>query len=694
MKIKNILLCGLGAIALVSCNDFLGGDEEAPSKFGQNIVYGSVTQANNALNAAYASLTSGNSFGNMLYNSMMLNSDVDFTTNTNSEATNTTPKRFDVDARDGNSEKLYNALMAGIKDANVFLDGMEESSLREGPDSLQAKHMIGQAKVLRAINYYELMWYFGDVPFAMESAYKTGVISPEVKTRDVIAETLIKDLIAVAPDMYSDKETDKVQSVEYVSQEACYAMIARLAMQAAGYRLVSAGTTGYEMQQPEATVRNKYYKIALDYTDSIINRKGHSLGKNYREVFIDECNYKVAAGDDPIFEIPFAKKTSGNFGYAQGPTVSKNSSNVSPFSQGVCNGGVRLSSFYRFSFGENDVRKDYVCGLWYYDAQGVPTPRLDFTNHNNKWSKMWTSTGLGAETEGSTGINMPYIRYADVLLTNAEAANELGDIAQAKKDLKVVRERAFRGADNQSSMVNDYVDAIATKDAMTDAILNERAWEFAGENIRWKDLVRYNKYSEVIAKTFFLYVAAGQLAEDGQSVYLDAVSSYDNVDYANVLAPTYDFCRVNRTDVNPNFANSSAYQLYFVNVDVPTATPKTKPNAYELVNKYGKYSFKTAKECGGTDESKDWQEAKFIANFYKDGEGLRDELRYSMYGYIYLDVADNVHIRQNATSYTTFNQAVTKDTFKDTSKFPAVRYILPLPAEVISRGGYTNGYGY
>lgn len=694
MKIKNILLCGLGAIALVSCNDFLGGDEEAPSKFGQNIVYGSVTQANNALNAAYASLTSGNSFGNMLYNSMMLNSDVDFTTNTNSEATNTTPKRFDVDARDGNSEKLYNALMAGVKEANVFLDGMAESSLEAGPDSLQAKHMKGQAKVLRAINYYELMWYFGDVPFALESAYKSGVISPEIKTREYIAEALINDLIEAAPDMYSDKETSKVQSVEYISQEACYAMIARLAMQAAGYRLVSVGNSGYEMQQPEAAVRKKYYEIALAYTDSIINRAGHSLTKDYRDVFIDECNYKVASGDDPIFEIPFAKKTSGNFGYAQGPAVGKNSNNVSPFSQGVCNGGVRVSSFYRLSFGENDARKDYVCGLWYYDAQGLPTPRLDFTNHNNKWSKMWTSTGLGAETEGSTGINMPYIRYADVLLTNAEANNELGHLNDAKLRLQEVRDRAFRGADNKSSMVEDYLTAITTKEQMTEALLKERAWEFAGENIRWKDLVRYNKYSEVIAKTFFLYVAAGQLAEEGQSAYLDAVSTYDNIDYANLLAASYDYCRVNRTDIDPNFANSSAYQLYFVNVDVPTATPKTKPNAYDLSNKNGKYTFKTAKECGGTDESKDWQTANFIANFYKDGDGLKPEVRYSMYGYIYLDVADMVHIKQNATSYKTFGEAVTKDSFKDKNLFPAVRYILPLPAEAISRGGYTNGYGY
>lgn len=694
MNIKNILLCGLGAIALVSCNDYLGGDEEAPSKFGQNIVYGSVTQANNALNAAYASLTSGNSFGNMLYNSMMLNSDVDFATNTNSEATNTTPKRFDVDARDGNSEKLYGALMAGVKDANVFLDGMANSNLFNGPDSLQAKHMVGQAKVLRAINYYELMWYFGDVPFALSSAYTTGEISPAVATREVIADSLINDLIKAAPYMYSDKVTDKVQSVEYISQEACYAMIARLAMQAAGYRLVSAGTTGYEMKQPEAAVRNKYYNIALVYTDSIINRKGHSLSKNYRDVFIDECNYRTAANDDPIFEIPFAKKTSGNFGYAQGPTVSKNASNVSPFSQGVTNGGVRLSSFYRFSFGENDLRKDYVCGYWYYDASGVPTPRMDFTNHNNKWSKLWTATGLGAETEGSTGINMPYIRYADVLLTNAEAANQLGDIAKAKEDLTTVRERAFRGADNYSSMVTEYVAAITTQDEMTEAILNERKWEFAGENIRWKDLVRYNKYGEVIAKTFFLYVAAGQLAEDGQSSYLDAVSTYDNIDYVKVLAPTYDFCRVNRTDVNPNFPNSSAYQIYFVNTDVPTATPKTKPNVYELVDKYGKYTFKSAKDCGGTDDSKDWQEAKFIANFYRDGEGLRDEVRYSMYGYIYLDVADNVHVRQNATSYTTFGEALTKESLKNINKFPAVRYILPIPAEVVVRGGYTNGYGY
>jgi hypothetical protein len=42
--------------------------------------------------------------------------------------------------------------------------------------------------------------------------------------------------------------------------------------------------------------------------------------------------------------------------------------------------------------------------------------RADYSVHNNKWSKLWNSVGLGANTTGATGINFAYLRYADVLL--------------------------------------------------------------------------------------------------------------------------------------------------------------------------------------------------------------------------------------------------------------------------------------
>lgn len=40
-------------------------------------------------------------------------------------------------------------------------------------------------------------------------------------------------------------------------------------------------------------------------------------------------------------------------------------------------------------------------------------------------------------------------------------------------------------------------------------IFDERAWEFAGEGLRWKDLVRWNLYNQVVYKTFWKYYGYG-----------------------------------------------------------------------------------------------------------------------------------------------------------------------------------------
>lgn len=683
MKLKNIILSGVGALALASCNDYL--DVDAPSSFTNEIVYGSVTQANYALNGVYAKLLSGNSFGGLLYNGMMLNSDVDFATNTTASAAENAPRRFDVSAKDNNTEKLWNALYANIEAANEFIDGMEASALFASADSLKAYQMLGEAKVIRAINYYELLCYFGDVPFAVHGSYNTQDFTPDVKNRQEIADFLIADLQQAAVKMVSDKSSE-IESVEHVSQEAAYAMIARIAMQAGGYSLNhdAGDTRSYKMTRPADY--KKYYTIARDYTSKIIEAKGHALTKDYRDVFIDQCNYMVAAGDDPIFEIPFAKESTGSFGYAQGPSVAKNTDNESPFVNGICNGSVRTTAFYRYQFGENDLRRDYVCGTMNFSALGVPTPRFDFTMNNNKWSKLWSATGLGKKTEGNTGINFAYIRYADVLLTFAEADNELngGPTQQAKEALKTVRERAFRGCDNQASMVNDYVDQLSTKEEFLKAVLNERKYEFAGENMRWKDLVRNNMYSEYLAYTFLLYYSAAENAA-GVAQYYDEVMAHDGIDYVNILPPFVYYCGVDKNSNNPNFPNASVYQLYFLNPDHPSNMPTVTPDKYELKDKFGSYTFKTDKQMGGSKDEKKWQEVAFISKFESDGT-IKPEVLNSLWGYIYATEAGNIYVKNQNYVDAPFNL----------NNLPAVRYILPYPSEIIARSGgkYQQHYGY
>ena len=66
-------------------------------------------------------------------------------------------------------------------------------------------------------------------------------------------------------------------------------------------------------------------------------------------------------------------------------------------------------------FDEDDVRRDFVNQLFGYNNQGEAQLNNGRTNYNGKWSKLWNKNGLGSATEGNTGFNFPYMRYADVL---------------------------------------------------------------------------------------------------------------------------------------------------------------------------------------------------------------------------------------------------------------------------------------
>jgi hypothetical protein len=91
------------------------------------------------------------------------------------------------------------------------------------------------------------------------------------------------------------------------------------------------------------------------------------------------------------------------------------------------------------------------------------------------------------------GVNWQVMRLADVYLMAAEAINELEGPGAAAPYLKAVRERAFPG---NSAKVETYMASVtASKDAFFKAIVDERAFEFAGEMLRKADLIRWNLLS-------------------------------------------------------------------------------------------------------------------------------------------------------------------------------------------------------
>ena len=711
MKLNKIFISGMAMLSLTACDDFLDVDPDSTSA-NTEFIYNNEGEISTALNGVYAQILSGNTFGNNLYKDFQLNSDVDFSTNTSETASGNKPARFDTRSDASNINSLWNALYKGVETANEFIFNLKNSKLyeekmkteiadgednggvvtEEVPNVTKLTQMMGEAKVMRAMFYHELLSYWGDIPFTFKATYETNNLHPEVTDRQVVSDSLIADLRHAAEWMQSDKDAT-LDAPERISKEAAYAMIARLALQAGGYSLNhdANDVNGYKMTRPSNY--KEYYQIARDYAKKVIDAGGHSLNKSFRDVFVDECNHIVNKGDDAIFEIPFGKDFSGAWGYAQGPKSEVDANNETDFSNqawGSTSGNVRTTRFYRHMFKEGDARRDYVCGTWGYSNQGLPAINFSYTMYNNKWSKLWNTVGLGKASTGNTGINFAYIRYADVLLMFAEADNEVNGAPtqEAIDAVNQVRRRAYNGVNYELTSAQT-----ATKEDFLKAVLDERKFEFAGENMRWKDLVRNNLYSEQIFYTFLAYYGVAEDQSTG-SPYIDMLSEHDGIDYANISAMTNIYYVYVKNTGDANFPNSNLYMLYIVNPWTADVQPSSKPEDY-FANLGLPYEPVSARAITGqTSSAKDvaWGNSE---NIWSSQDGvLKNEVLYSLFGYIRGDEDGSIKIVNNG-AVVNFD-IDTQNPEATVQQLPAVRYLLPYPQEAIARsdGRYKNYYGF
>ena len=128
----------------------------------------------------------------------------------------------------------------------------------------------------------------------------------------------------------------------------------------------------------------------------------------------------------------------------------------------------------------------------YNPGSGLDQPYWNKKVYSNPDMRKYT--GQIGNSGGADWINHRILRYADVLLMQAEASNELGDGVTAAKYLEMVRSRA-RGSNNG---VLPYI-AFINQDQMRTAIKNERRWEFAMEGYRFYDLVRWGDAVEALS---------------------------------------------------------------------------------------------------------------------------------------------------------------------------------------------------
>ena len=421
-------------------------------------------------------------------------------------------------------DDVYASLYSVVSQANSVINAMESTSdfqtAMSGSTPTSFTQLYGEAIAMRATAYRELIKYFGDVPYVSgKDTDFDGLVG-----RDSIYDVCLAELVRVAPLMYRAGSIPGISGKNLFTRTYVEGLIGRMSLDAGGYQTrrgdikrVDGNGNGltYETMGSEnngasygrrsdwATYYNQaktYFKAVIDnpgntkfYTSDprATEKSGREYNNPYQYFFQQMMDGDANYADESIYEYPM-QQGGGNDArsYSFGrPTKggSKNNYPCKAYGQGRI-----VPAFYYGVFDPNDKRRDVsICVTGNDGASGIEklipfTPGSQANGGGialNKWdesrmSKVWTAA------QRKSGINGPYMRIAEIYLGYAEACAATGDDASAKQYLTLIRERSFTAGKANTEAF------IASKESLLEAVIDERGFEFAGEGDRRWTLIR------------------------------------------------------------------------------------------------------------------------------------------------------------------------------------------------------------
>lgn len=319
-------------------------------------------------------------------------------------------------------------------------------------DATLKTRLVAEAKMLRAYFYFNLVRIYGGVPIFDGLPPDKSYLKPRNTAAEVYA-FIVKDLT----------EASEILPQNYPASEVG--------------RVTKGGALGL---LSKVYLYMKDYQKAYD-TSSLVMGMGYGLDPDFNHLFRQAGEF----GSESVFEVNCG--CSAEFGGSQYAEV-----------QGVRNqfgwGFFTPTQALEDAFEPGDVRKEFTIL-----REGETTLEGDLIKKGdpqagNTWNqKVYVPTSVNNNACGYGSIqNLRILRFADILLINAEAANELGNTAAAIANINKVRLRANLGETTAS-----------TQSALRAAIWQERRVELAMEMDRFPDLVRTGQAGTVLGPLGF-----------------------------------------------------------------------------------------------------------------------------------------------------------------------------------------------
>ncbi|KQT18424.1 hypothetical protein ASG31_06790 [Chryseobacterium sp. Leaf404] len=441
---KKIILSLALIVAAISCkDDYL--DTVQPGKVDAAVFFTTQDDAMQATNAIYSSLRSWeNSAFPAQYVFGVPADDVEKGSNPGDASFINVYNNFSYTASDGGVEGYWIGQWQFVNRCNQVITNVPGINMDE---SLKSR-LIAEAKMLRAYFYFNLVRIYGGVPI-FNGLPSDGNYNIPRNSISEVYDFIISDLSAAAAVLPQSYDAANVG------------------------RVTKGGALGL---LSKVYLYKKDWQKAYETSNQVI-ALGYSLDPNFNHLFRPAGEF----GSESVIEVNC--QCSSQFGGSQYAEV-----------QGVRNqygwGFFTPSAALESAFESGDIRKELTIL-----REGEITPEGDLIKKGdpqagNTWNqKAYVPTSVNDASCGYGSIqNIRILRFAEILLINAEAANELGNTAMAVTNLNKVRNRA--------GLVNTTASAQGT---LRTAIWQERRVELAMEGDRFVDLVRTGQAATVLA---------------------------------------------------------------------------------------------------------------------------------------------------------------------------------------------------
>ncbi|MEI7504692.1 MAG: RagB/SusD family nutrient uptake outer membrane protein [Paludibacter sp.] len=462
------------------------------------------------------------------------------------------------------SQKLYNSDILGLSNGFRYMYKAIDASnlcIKKIPniqgDSAKREQLLGEAYFLRAMNYFNVIRYFGKAVVTLEPYNGLDNVYLPFQKKDSVYKVIESDLLAAAKRLPLAKSASA--TVGRPSKGSAQAILSLVYL------------------------TEEKWQLAANYADSVILSNQYSLIKDYAQLwnvdkeslnfeenifsmqYIDDITTSGAGSMGSIYAYQFCPASIPRNTGTQGTSVTDPT-------RGVGSGaGLRVHCyFFDEYFFDYDIakggkveyssatEKDYRIdkSFFYGNWKGVGTT-VGGVNYGKPIDVVFYPGGKGNDpntTATGTNFGSAYpcilkyrdpngldtrnhandfiiIRLAEVYLIKAEAANELGKTTDAYTAFNKVRERARLANSTNGGAVRTVPTNLRTGLSKQDfrlAVLKERGLELIGEGHRWFDLVRMKmddgrsmyeyRLSSSVSKTPYKTFPAASLGTSLQSL--------------------------------------------------------------------------------------------------------------------------------------------------------------------------------